>query len=54
MILNWIKELSTTQGFYQRLYDRLTDGSEESSEYLNHLESQEFKDIVDLILYLET
>lgn len=54
MILNWIKELSTTQGFYQRLYNKLIDGSNESSEYLEHLESQNFRDIIDLVLYLES
>lgn len=54
MILDWIKQLSGSQGFYQRLYDKLTDGSDESSKYLEHLESQNFKDIVDLVLYLES
>lgn len=52
-ILKAIKKLSSTQGFYGRIYEKLTDESEESEAVLNELEAQDFKDIVDLIMYLE-
>lgn len=50
-IINSIKDLAKCQGFYSRLYDYiLTDNSE---EFISELESQNFKDTIDLILYLE-
>ena len=52
-ILNGIKMLASSQGFYSRLYNYLSDDNEDSREYLEHLEEQNFNDIVDLILYLE-
>ena len=52
-ILKAIKELSSTQGFYTRVYNKLIDGSAESETVLDELEAQDFKDIVDLIMYLE-
>ena len=49
--MNSMKGLAKCQGFYSRLYDYiLTDNSE---EFISKLESQNFKDTVDLILYLE-
>lgn len=50
-ILNLVKTLAGSQGFYTRLYQFLSEGSEESEEYLEMLESKNFKDQVDLILY---
>lgn len=52
-ILNYLESLAKHQGFYYRLYQRLTDGSEESEIYLNELVSKNFKDFVDLLLYIE-
>ena len=52
-ILNTIKSLSSSQGFYGRLYMQLSDDSEEVNEYLDYLESQNFKDPIDLIMFLE-
>lgn len=52
-ILNLVKTLAGSQGFYTRLYQFLSEGSEESEEYLEMLESKNFKDQVDLILYFE-
>lgn len=52
-ILNAIKLLAKSQGFYGRLYDKLIDGSKESEDFLQELESKNFNDITDLILYYE-
>lgn len=52
-ILSTIRSLASSQGFYSRLYRQLSDTSEEVEEYLNHLESQNFEDPIDLILFLE-
>lgn len=52
-ILEMVKSLASSQGFYTRLYQYLSEGSEESEEYLDMLEEKNFKDSVDLILYLE-
>lgn len=48
-ILNTIKMLSHSQGFYGRLLEAIQD----NDEALDYLEAQEFKDVVDLILFLE-
>lgn len=48
-ILKAINSLASSQGFYGRLYTHILD----NPEYLNYLESMHFKDIVDLVLYLE-
>ena len=52
-ILSAINNLSASQGFYGRLYEKLTDGSEESEEFLNTLEKQNFGDVVDMVMWLE-
>ena len=52
-ILNIIKSLANSQGFYSCLYQSLSDGSAESNEFLALLEKKHFKDIFDLILYFE-
>lgn len=49
-ILNSVKSLAKSQGFYGRLYEQLYD----NDEALEFLEKQNFKDIVDMILFLET
>ena len=53
-ILTAIGRLAHTQGFYSRLYEKLTDGSEESEDYLIMLETQKFSDVVDLVMFLES
>ena len=52
-ILSTISNLSMSQGFYGRLYRFLTDGSDEAEKCLVELEKQNFKDSVDLVMYIE-
>ena len=52
-ILKAIKNLAKSQGFYERLYNKLTDGSEESEAYLEELVEQKFKNVVDLVMFIE-
>ena len=52
-ILNAISNLSTSQGFYGRLYEKLTDGTEESEDFLATMEKQNFGDVVDMVMWLE-
>lgn len=52
-ILQIIKNLSKAQGFYSGLYNFLIENSEESKEYIDMLESKNFKDPAELILYFE-
>ena len=49
-ILNTIKDLAKSQGFYGRLLEQIQD----NEEALEYLEQQNFKDAVDLILFLES
>ena len=57
-ILDTIEGLSHSQGFYSRLYEyimRLRDNSPENyTNYMKDLESHNFKNSVDLIMYLAT
>ena len=48
-ILMWVHELSYSQGFYGRLEEQL----KENREALKHLAKQNFKDILDMVFYLE-
>ena len=52
-ILRSIKMLAQSQGFYGRLYNLLTNGSDESKQILDTMESQNFKDTVDMIMWIE-
>lgn len=52
-ILDAIAMLAKSQGFYGRLYRSLTDGSEEAEEALSLMERQNFKDTLDMIMWLE-
>ena len=52
-MLKAIKNLAKSQGFYDRLYSKLTDGSEESETYLEELVEQKFKNVVDLVMFIE-
>jgi hypothetical protein len=52
-ILEAIRSLAASQGFYGRLYERLTDGSEEAEDALTLMEEQNFGDVVDMVMWLE-
>ena len=53
-IMETIKSLASSQGFYGRLYRKLMELDEEKyNEVMTELESQNFKDGVDLIMYIE-
>ena len=52
-ILEVIKSLSMSQGFYCRLLERLTDGSEQAEKMMQCLEAQHFSDAVDLVMFVE-
>ena len=56
-ILDTIKDLGRTKGFYSKLYSRLislriTD-HEYFNQFMNHLVNQQFADPVDVVLYFE-
>lgn len=57
-ILNAIRELANSQGFYGRLLRDLIELKENDLEQYNsikeELESQNFHDTLDLIMYLES
>lgn len=56
-ILNIIKELAKSQGFYGRLYMDLlyckNNHEDEYEEFMSVLESKNFNDPVDLVIFLE-
>ena len=52
-ILNAIRGLAASQGFYGRLYEVLTNGTEESEKFLNEMVEQKFTDVIDMVLWLE-
>ncbi len=53
-IIAAIKSLANSQGFYGRLYQHICDNPIESDKWLIYLEEQNFKDIVDLIIFIES
>lgn len=53
-ILDAIRSLAASQGFYGRLYDTLTDGSEQSDEFLTTMEKQNFGGMFDMVMWLES
>lgn len=53
-ILCAIRSLAASQGFYGRLYEALTDGSERADEFLATMEAQDFGDEVDMVMWLES
>ena len=53
-ILDAIRSLAASQGFYGRLYDTLTDGSEQSDEFLATMEKQTFGGMFDMVMWLES
>lgn len=56
-IMEVIRSLSTSQGFYSRLYHSLRELKESDPDsydmYMTHLEEQNFGDSIDVVLYLE-
>ena len=52
-ILNAIRSLAASQGFYGRLYEALTNGTEQSENFLATMEAQNFGDVVDMVMWLE-
>ena len=57
-IMDTIRNLSYSRGFYSRLYNSLRRMQkyypEEFDVYMNHLVSQRFRDSVDLVLFFES
>lgn len=53
-ILETIRFLAKSQGFYGRLLTTLTSDEPDAVAYLSYLEEQNFKDAVDLVLFLES
>ena len=49
-ILDVVKSLAMSQGYYGRLYDALTNGTDEAEYALQEMEEQNFKDAVDMIM----
>ena len=53
-IMETIKSLASSQGLYSRLYrDLMALDEEKYNEVMTELESQNFKDAVDLIMFIE-
>lgn len=52
-ILSAIRSLAASQGFYGRLLFVLSSDEPDAIAYLNYLEEQNFKDIIDLVMFLE-
>ena len=52
-ILSAVRALGCSQGIYSRLYEKLTNGSEESKELMELMVKQNFKDSLDLVLWYE-
>ena len=53
-ILDWCKDLAYSQGFYGRLLDQIDSVDEETREaFLSDLESRNFRDAVDLVMWIE-
>ena len=52
-ILDAVRMLARSQGFYGRLYEFLTSGTDEAENMLQEMEAQNFKDTLDMVLWLE-
>lgn len=56
LFLNTVNSLKNSQGFYSRLYNQIQEMDDEQrlelEEQINNIEPK-FKDVVDVILYLE-
>ncbi len=55
VIMKTFKSLAQSQGFYGRIVDELESMSESNRNmYLEGLEKQNFKDTVDLVMFMES
>lgn len=53
-ILATFRSLAASQGFYGRLLDQIDSVDEETREaFLSDLESRNFRDAVDLVMWIE-
>jgi hypothetical protein len=52
-ILEAIRDLAKSQGFYGRFLYNIENDPEGAERVLDNLEAQNFKDVIDLVLYLE-
>lgn len=54
-IMETIKSLASSQGLYSRLYRNLMELDEDKyNEVMTELESQNFKDGIDLVMFIES
>lgn len=53
-ILDAIRSLAASQGCYGRLYNALTNGTEQADVFLATMEEQNFNDVVDMVMWLES
>ena len=53
-IINAVSTLANSQGFYGRLLERLTDGTESAKQCLDAMVAQNFSDVVDMVMWLES
>lgn len=53
-ILDAIRSLAASQGSYGRLYNALTNGTEQADVFLATMEEQNFNDVVDMVMWLES
>lgn len=54
-VLETIKMLAKSQGFYQRLLSAYEDMEEENKElFRKQMEAQRFKEPIDVVMYFET
>lgn len=53
-ILDTFRSLARSQGFYGRLLEQIDSVDEETREaFLSDLESRNFRDVVDLVMWIE-
>ena len=53
-ILDAIRTLARSQGFYGRLLDAICEADDDArDEFLDTLEDQHFNDMLDLVMFLE-
>ena len=53
-ILATFRSLAMSQGFYGRLLEQIDSVDEETRDaFLSDLESRDFKDVVDLVMWIE-
>jgi hypothetical protein len=53
-ILDAFRSLASSQGFYGRLLEQIDSVDEETREaFLSDLESRNFRDVVDLVMWIE-